>query len=74
MLDAQIWQEKAKTYEKNELEIRENNGKSYSNFEKVTTCTISGIRVNFPRPFQLPLPLFFEDPKFFDLDIFWKDA
>ena len=35
MFDAQIWQEKAKTYDRNKLEIRENNRKSYSNFEKV---------------------------------------
>ena len=41
MLETQIWQEKAKTYERNKLEIRENNGKSYSNFEKVTTYTMS---------------------------------
>ena len=33
---------KQKTYERNKLEIiRENNGKSYSNFEKVTTYTMS---------------------------------
>ena len=40
MLDAQIWKEKAKTYERNKLEISENNGKSYSNFEKVTAYTM----------------------------------
>jgi len=41
MLDTKISQEKAKTYERNKLEIRENNGKSYSNFEKGITCTMS---------------------------------
>ena len=41
MLDTQIGQEKAKTYERNKSEIRKNDGKSYSNFEKVTTCTMS---------------------------------
>ena len=34
-LDTQIWQEEGKTYKRNKLEIGENNGKSYSNFEKV---------------------------------------
>ena len=40
-LDTQIWQEEAKTYERNKLEIRENNGKSYSIIEKVTIYTMS---------------------------------